>query len=543
MKIIDKVAISIVFLLSFATFSVAKDAANDAVVLMPIVATGGIERDTATSFENALIESLSSGYKVYYGKKVQDTVEKVYRTRSAETKAGKDCDDTKCLQDIAMAFQSELIAVCNVKKMADGYILSLKIQNVVEDTVAYSKTVPCDKCNEYDAIRALKKMIPGSSSTFAVQPDPEPLTGQSGALFFSGGEYSAPSSSSTNGQANLTPPDKLDQMLAPIALYPDALLGQILIAATYPMDVADAGRWSHDPFNSERSGDDLTEALQQQPWDPSVKSLVSFPNVLKMMNDNISWTENLGREFLASQAAVMDSVQRLRKEALTAGTLSSSSNQKVREDDRTIIIESANPTVVYVPTYNPVTAYPAWRYPDRPPYYFPWAGVAVGAGIGFAVIAPYWGWNHFDWGRRHVGIDANKYNRIIGDNRPANGGVWRHDPNHDVRRKYSDQDTSRPTRGREGEHRHHEESVPVNEGSRITAPNANTHLSPTIHYQRREHGAIQGSGVSRQNRVGGGQRVQERRENRQERREIKNARPAQNNGKAAPKRNNHPEKR
>jgi hypothetical protein len=129
------------------------------VVVMPLIATGGLERDTVMSFENALTEALSTTYQVYYGKKVQDTVDTFYKARTSEAKAGQDCDDTKCLQDIAIAFQSELIAVCNVKKMADGFFISLKIQNVTEDTVVLSKNVTCENCNDFAAMKALQRII------------------------------------------------------------------------------------------------------------------------------------------------------------------------------------------------------------------------------------------------------------------------------------------------------------------------------------------------------------------------------------------------
>ena len=122
---------------------------------------------------------------------------------------------------------------------------------------------------------------------------------------------------------------QLDQMLAPIALYPDALVSQILMASTYPLEVVEAERWLEVPENASLTGDALSNALMQQPWDPSVKSLVPFPQVLQMMNQNLQWTEQLGDAFLAQQPAIMDSIQQLRQQAQAAGTLQSTLQQVV----------------------------------------------------------------------------------------------------------------------------------------------------------------------------------------------------------------------
>jgi hypothetical protein len=229
-------------------------------------------------------------------------------------------------------------------------------------------------------------------------------------------------------------PAQLDQMLAPIALYPDALLGQVLIAATYPLEVVEAQRWLQDPGNAALQGDALGQALQQQPWDPSVKSLVPFSQVLQMMDANLSWTEQLGDTFLAQQAAVMDSVQRLRAAARAAGTLQSTPQQVVSQDDQAIDIAPANPEVVYVPVYDPAAIYGAWPYPDDPPDYFPYTGVEVGVGIGFGlgigIFAPYWGWDRWDWHRHHLDIDGGRFNPINGGRPPIGSRPWQHDPDH-----------------------------------------------------------------------------------------------------------------
>jgi hypothetical protein len=159
--------------------------------------------------------------------------------------------------------------------------------------------------------------------------------------------------------------EQLDALLAPAALYPDALLAQVLMASTFPLNVVSAGRWLEDPANKSLSGDALVKALGRQTWDPSVKSLVPFPSVLALLNSNLDWTQQLGYAFADQQAAVMDSVQRLRAQAQTAGNLKTTEQQIVRVEKQVIIIEPARPTVVYVPSYNPVVVYGAWPYFDR----------------------------------------------------------------------------------------------------------------------------------------------------------------------------------
>ncbi|KAF1040329.1 MAG: hypothetical protein GAK35_03524 [Herbaspirillum frisingense] len=156
---------------------------------------------------------------------------------------------------------------------------------------------------------------------------------------------------------------QLDQMLAPVALYPDSLLAQVLMAATYPLEVVQAQRFIE--ARPGLQGDGLARAVAPMPWDPSVKSLVQFPSVLTMMNDRLDWMQQLGQAFLSQQPAVMDTVQNLRERAQVAGTLESSPQQRVVADDGVIVIEPVNPQVVYVPYYNPVVAYGSWWWPRR----------------------------------------------------------------------------------------------------------------------------------------------------------------------------------
>ena len=220
---------------------------------------------------------------------------------------------------------------------------------------------------------------------------------------------------------------QLDQLTAPIALYPDPLLGAVLTASTYPLEVVEAARWLDEPANSGLQTDALAGALQQQSWDTSVKSLVSFPDVLKMMNRNLQWTERLGDAFLAQESDVMDSVQRLRQRATAAGSLRSTPQQTVSTDDQAVSIEPSSPRVVYVPYYDPSVVYGPWLWPEYPPFYFGIApGIVVGDlligfGLGIGIGGPFWGAWGWDW--RHHGFNA--------PHRPGEPGhPWHHDPGH-----------------------------------------------------------------------------------------------------------------
>ncbi len=162
------------------------------------------------------------------------------------------------------------------------------------------------------------------------------------------------------------PPEQIEQLVAPIALYPDALLAQIMMASTYPLDIVQASRWvkEHDGLK----GEDLEKAAEQEPWDPSVKALVFFPDVLGFMSDNLDWTQDLGDAVLAQQDDVTDAVQRLRAEATEAGSLQTTEQQRVEEVDNTIIVQPTDPEVVYVPTYNPSTVYGQTAPPETTYY-------------------------------------------------------------------------------------------------------------------------------------------------------------------------------
>jgi hypothetical protein len=229
---------------------------------------------------------------------------------------------------------------------------------------------------------------------------------------------------------------ELDQMLAPIALYPDSLLSQILMASTYPIEIVQAARWSR--ANPNLIGDQAVRAVEQNDWDPSVKSLVAFPQILGMLDAKLDWMERLGEAFLVQQQAVMDTVQDLRRKALGAGNLTSNQQLRVEPQGETIIIESANPQVVHVPYYDPYVVYGSWWWPDYPPVFWaPWPGYYVGPGYGATF---YWGtgiflgagffFGAFDWPHRHVTIVNvdNYYYRPRSHDGPAER--WEHDPGH-----------------------------------------------------------------------------------------------------------------
>ena len=223
----------------------------------------------------------------------------------------------------------------------------------------------------------------------------------------------------------------LDQLLAPIALYPDALLAQILMASTYPLEVVMAARWSKaNPGVKDKA---LEDAMQKETWDPSVKGLTAVPQVLERLGENINWMHKLGDAFLSDQAGVMKTVQALRKKAQDAGNLKTTKEQKVRtetqESKTVIIIEPASPEVVYVPTYDPTYIYGPWWY-SYPPYYMYPPGYYYGTGMAFAA-GVFWGaaiWGGCNWGGNSVHIDHHRYNNFNRTN--VGNGNWGHHVDH-----------------------------------------------------------------------------------------------------------------
>jgi len=237
---------------------------------------------------------------------------------------------------------------------------------------------------------------------------------------------------------------ELDQMLAPIALYPDSLLSQILMASTYPLEVVEAARWSR--ANPGLKGEEAVNAVEQRDWDASVKSLAAFPQVLSMMDQQLEWTARLGDVFIAQEPQVMETVQSMRQKAYAAGNLRSTEQAYVVQQGDSFAIEPATPEVVYVPYYDPRVAYGSWWWPAYPPVYWaPWpgyyaypgypagfawgGGIRVGAGFFFSSC---------DWRARHVTV-VNVTNVFVNRsgvvNRPApvrtgQPVVWQHDPWH-----------------------------------------------------------------------------------------------------------------
>lgn len=242
--------------------------------------------------------------------------------------------------------------------------------------------------------------------------------------------------------------EELDQMLAPIALYPDSLIAQILMASTYPLEVVQADRWIQQ--NKTLTGDALNNALKEKPWDPSIKSLCHFPDVLFAMSDKLDQTSKLGDAFLSQNDDVMATIQQLRRKAEGQGTLKTTGEQKVIHQEDTIRIEPADPQVIYVPVYNPLYVYGPWWYPAYPPYYWYYppgviiTGGFVSFGPHFFVGVDLFSWSWFDWHRHHIYIDAHRARRFHRFRHRHNSGryFWRHNPVHRRGVAYRDRRTS-----------------------------------------------------------------------------------------------------
>src|SRR5207248_2224100 len=253
-------------------------------------------------------------------------------------------------------------------------------------------------------------------------------------------------------QAPKIPNDQLDSLVAPIALYPDPLLAQTLAASTYPLEIIQLEQWMNK--NKNLKGKGVADAVEKQNWDPSVQAMAVFPDVVKQLAENVSWSSDLGNAFLAQEADVMDAVQRMRAKAQGAGNLKSSQQQKVEsktvESKNVIVIEQADPQVVYVPSYNPTVVYGAPAYPYPSMYYPPGYGL-LAFGTGVAIGAAWgnggWGWG-CGWGHGDVNINYNnkyvnhynKQNNINNVNRGNNN--WQHNPQHRGSAPYGDRNTA-----------------------------------------------------------------------------------------------------
>jgi len=284
--------------------------------------------------------------------------------------------------------------------------------------------------------------------------------------------FSADTNSPFQGSAASTlPPDQLDSLVAPVALYPDPLLAQLLAASTYPLEIIQLQQWlTKNPGLKDQA---LADAVAKQPWDPSIQAMAALPDVVKRLADDIQWTTDLGNAFLAQQGDVMDAVQRMRKKAQDKGNLQTTDQQKVEtkvvENKSVIVIEQANPQVVYVPSYDPVVVYGPPVYPYPPIYYPPpgyyAAGLAISFGVGVMMGAFWsggWGWG-CGWSNNNININNNNnFNRntnLGGGNRvsnlPARGGdrgnlggggrgngSWKHNPQHRGGAPYRDRATA-----------------------------------------------------------------------------------------------------
>jgi hypothetical protein len=256
----------------------------------------------------------------------------------------------------------------------------------------------------------------------------------------------APAQAGAPSQQTLTDA-QVDALVSPIALYPDALLSEVLMASTYPLEIVEADRWVQS--NKNLKGDRLKAAVDQQSWDDSVKSLVATPDVLDMMSAKLSWTQQLGDAVLAQQPDVMDAIQRLRSRAQANAKLASTKQQTVstqqQDGKQVIVIAPAQPNTIYVPYYDPSVVYGLWPYPAYPPYYWPppayigagilATGLAFGAGyaLGRWASGGYWG-GGVNWGGNNININRNV--NINNINR-GGGNNWVHNPAHRQGVRYS----------------------------------------------------------------------------------------------------------
>jgi len=256
------------------------------------------------------------------------------------------------------------------------------------------------------------------------------LTVQAGAVA-PAGQSQGQSQDQSQAPAQQLSPQELQQLVAPIALYPDALVAQVLAASTYPTQIVEADRWMQS--HSNLKGDELAKEVDKQNWDPSVKALTQTPSVLENMDKNLSWTSSLGEAYANDPQALTNEVQTLREQAQKAGKLNSNEQENVTTQGNTIVIQPANPDVVYVPAYDPwlvygdpIVAYPGW-YPV-PGIFFGGPGLYFGAGFGIGFFGGFgWGWNHwgYDWHGHDAMFDHGRYishSRSIMNHNDFHGG-------------------------------------------------------------------------------------------------------------------------
>src|SRR5580700_7702817 len=319
----------------------------------------------------------------------------------------------------------------------------------------------------------------------------------------------APAAGTAQQEAANLSPDQLDSLVAPIALYPDPLLAQVLAASTYPLELVQLQQWLEK--NKTLKDKALVDAVQKQSWDPSVQAMAALPDVVKRLVDDIQWTADLGNAFLAQQDDVMGAVQRMRAKAQEKGNLKSNEQIKVEtrvvESKQVIVVEQSNPQVVYVPSYDPVVVYgpPAYPYPPiyyPPPGYYA-AGMAISFGVGLAMGAAWgggWGYN-CGWGGGSNNININNNNNFINNsnrqnigngNRPSqqpNGGrgnSWQHNPQHRGGTAYGNRATANKY------------------GGSTRGASASDRQANARRQQSRQQGGRQGAGTMDRGGAGGG---------------------------------------
>jgi hypothetical protein len=286
-------------------------------------------------------------------------------------------------------------------------------------------------------------------------------------------EASVPQDTPAGPAAPLIPNDQLDSLVAPIALYPDPLLSQVLVASTYPLEIIQLQQWLDK--HRDLKGEALVAAVEKEDWDPSIQAMAALPDAVKRLAQDVKWTTDLGNAFLAQQGDVMDAVQRMRLKADAAGNLKSNEQMKVEtkvvETKTVVIIQPANPQIIYVPSYNPVVVYgpPVYMYPYPPIYYPPpsyyAAGVVFAFGVGVAVGSYYrGGWGYYPGWGRHTTININVNNRYVKhyntvnvnrniNNVNVNRGTnsnWQHNPQHRGAAPYSNKQVAKTYGGTTG---------------------------------------------------------------------------------------------
>ncbi|WP_168788416.1 DUF3300 domain-containing protein [Paraburkholderia aromaticivorans] len=342
--------------------------------------------------------------------------------------------------------------------------MTIWIARLLSASLVVSFLAGCQKQPDQQA------QTPTPAASAAAQPS-APASAEVAAPPLPASAAPAPASES-QPQAQQYPPEELEALVAPIALYPDSLLSQVLMASTYPLEVVHAARWikAHPGLK----GDAAVKAAQDQQWDVSVKSLVAFPQVLQPMNDKLDWTQRLGDAFLAQEKDVLAAVQRLRIRAQQAGNLTTNPQQKViveappagqggqavQAPQSIVRIEPANPQVIYVPSYNPTTVYGGWSAPAYPPTYwppypayYPGAALATGFAWGLGIAAAGAIFSDCNWNNGDVNVNVNRATNIDRnfDRSKVEGGKWQHDARHRQGVAYRDNATrDKYSRGAQG---------------------------------------------------------------------------------------------